>query len=257
MKKHISSGLICIRNNLNIEFSLCKIDYIINEDETYSYVFTPYYDVIDLLGFDTFNGIPGLDLSLRKESYIRDNILPVFISERVPSENREDFYELLQEVDLTYMDPIEYLCRTKLVYSGDHLYVKPFNERKSIILENYVKKSNSTGIMKIILDNIASGNIVKLKDGTIINNQSVFSTLSFIYGKSYFNMMSKIKEGICNAKTKGKYKGRKPSYVDFYSFLEQNELFEKHQINAKDAAKNIGISIDKFYRLRKSKKQIN
>lgn len=57
-----------------------------------------------------FQGIPSLNLDLKKEVYVRENILPTFILERVPSKNREDLYDLLKSVNLTYIDPIEYLC---------------------------------------------------------------------------------------------------------------------------------------------------
>lgn len=73
-----------------------------------------------------FQGIPGLNLDLKKEVYIRENILPTFISERVPSKNREDLYDLLKSVNLTYMDSIEYLCRTKYKYSGDNFFMTYF-----------------------------------------------------------------------------------------------------------------------------------
>ena len=30
--------------------------------DTFKYIFTPYYDVIDLLNSDIFQGLPGLEL---------------------------------------------------------------------------------------------------------------------------------------------------------------------------------------------------
>lgn len=43
---------------------------------------------MNLLDVDIFQGIPGIDLDLKKEKYIRDNVIPSFISERFPSQNR-------------------------------------------------------------------------------------------------------------------------------------------------------------------------
>ena len=66
------------------------------EDETYEYRFYPNYEIIGLLNDDIFQGIPGLNLDLRKEVYIRNNMTPVFISERTPGPNRENLYEMLE-----------------------------------------------------------------------------------------------------------------------------------------------------------------
>ena len=41
MNKLISTGMICLKNDLNIEFYVCKITYILNEDESFKYIFEP------------------------------------------------------------------------------------------------------------------------------------------------------------------------------------------------------------------------
>lgn len=251
MNSFVNSGLICIKNQFNIEFTVCKLEYILNEDESFKYIFTPYYDVIDLLDSKVFDGIPGLDLSLRKETYIRENKVPVFISERVPSENRENFQELLAEVNMSYMEPIEYLYKTKKAYSGDNLYMIPFENRKNVYLEDIVKKSNSFGIINLILENIAHGNSVYI-NGNLINGKNVYETLLFIYDKSYRKQMDNQNEGIKKAKERGAYKGRKPIQINELSFLEQLEKVEKGLITPKEASNNLGISIDKYYRFKKT-----
>lgn len=65
-----TSELICIKDNLNIEYVLCKLDYIFNDDDTFKYIFTPYYDVIDLLNSDIFQGLPGLELDFKKKNIL-------------------------------------------------------------------------------------------------------------------------------------------------------------------------------------------
>ena len=50
--------------------------------------------------------------------------MPVFISEREPMKNRENLYELLEECDMDYWDPLEQLIRTDSHYFGDRLYVQ-------------------------------------------------------------------------------------------------------------------------------------
>ena len=65
-----------------------------------------------------------MDLDLKKELYIRENITPVFISERAPGKNREDLWELLKQCDMQYLNQLEWLIRTDTRYSGDKLFVQ-------------------------------------------------------------------------------------------------------------------------------------
>lgn len=251
MNSITSNGLICIRNKLNIEFVVCKIEYILYEDESFKYIFLPYYDVIDLIDTNIFQGIPGIDLDLKKEKYIRDNVIPTFISERVPSENRENFYELLQTCGLNYMNPIEYLIRSKNKYSGDYLYLKPFSERKEIVIENVIGKSNTLGIIKKILNHIAHGNKVIINKNLVVNDNNLFRTLMYIYSKGYAETKEKQEVGILAAKKIGRYKGRKPVQVDQLVFLEQIDMLNKGIITLSDALNNLNISKATFYRLKK------
>lgn len=115
-----------------------------------------------------------------KKEYIRENIQPVFISERVPSNTREDYYDILASLKMDYMNPIEYLIKTKESYSGDNLYVISYTERETVNLNNIIEKCNSLGIIKIILNNLAKGNKLILNN-TEINNSKTFEVLKFIY----------------------------------------------------------------------------
>jgi len=252
MKSIQSNGLICVKNKFNIEFTICKIEYILNIDQTFKYIFTPYYDVINLVDEFTFRGIPGIELDLKKDVYIRDNIVPTFISERVPSLNREDFDEELQALNLEYMDPIEYLIRSNKKYSGDNLYVKPYKERKIIEIKNEESKNNSLGIIKIILHNLAQGNKLYINNSLINNDYSTFNMLLYIYEKGYNEINAKKQIGINNAKKNNIYKGRKPLNIDKVLFLEQIELIDKKIITINEALKNLNISKATFYRLKKN-----
>lgn len=133
MKTYYSRGLIVVKDKFNITYLLSKIEYFYNEDETFKYVFTPSYSTISLLKSDIFQGLPGLNLDIKKEKYERINRVPVFISERVPNKNREDYYELLKEVNMEYMDPIEYLIRVKGQYFGDSYFVIAYKDKEKII----------------------------------------------------------------------------------------------------------------------------
>ena len=80
MREIKTSAIIALKDKCNVLYKISRIDYIQYENEEYEYIFTPYYNVIDFLPVSLFQGIPGLDLSLRRERYIRKNMVPCFIS---------------------------------------------------------------------------------------------------------------------------------------------------------------------------------
>ncbi len=250
MRSYSNVGLICVKDKLNIEYVLCKLEYTLYKDERFKYVFTPYYDVIDLLDTDIFQGIPGLNLDLKRKEYIRENILPTFISERVPNKNRVDYYELLDEVGLDFMNPIEYLIRTDYKYSGDDMYMIRYQNREPIDIESIVGRNNSFGITKLILDNISHGNTVVLNN-EIINNKEVYNTLLFLYKKSFNEIKEKQRIGIEEAKINGNYVGRKPIKVDEEYLMEECNLYNNGKITLKEALENLQMSKATFYRKKK------
>ena len=186
MKTYYSRGLIVVKDKFNITYLLSKIEYFYNEDETFKYVFTPSYSTISLLKPDIFQGLPGLNLDIKKEKYERINRVPVFISERVPNKNREDYYELLKEVNMEYMDPVEYLIRVKGQYFGDPYFVITYKYKEKIDLDNLKGKYTNTELIKIILDNIAIGNDIIFND-TLINDDNrklIYDILIKLYKRS-------------------------------------------------------------------------
>ena len=70
MRSNLTKGIICIKDNYNIEYQVSIIEYEEFEDETYEYRFYPNYEIIGLLNDDIFQGIPGLNLDLRKKKLI-------------------------------------------------------------------------------------------------------------------------------------------------------------------------------------------
>ena len=160
MNKYVNSAYITLDNNNGIPMYVCKIVYTLFDNDEFMYEFYPNYRVIDLLDADLFQGIPGLNLDLRKEVYTRKNIVPVFISERVPQNNRDDLYDLLKEVNMDYMEPITYLLRTNLQYFGDNFYL----EKEDDILNDKHYESvsdlgiNFNNILYKILKEIGKGN---------------------------------------------------------------------------------------------------
>lgn len=146
------------------------------------------------------------------------------------------------------------MIKDKRKYSGDNFYVINYEESKTISLSDIENKANSLGIIKLIFDQIAANNRVVLDDGTEISNSSVFKTLHHIYKKQIQVLKEQQKNGIEKAKQAGKYKGRKPIKVDRLLFLELSERVNRKEITNKEAARRLGISIDKYYRYKKQYK---
>lgn len=150
--ERITEGVICLEQD-DVVYHLCKIEYHYFDDDKEKYVFIPYWNIIDLLPNDIFQGIPGLDMELHKDVYERDGV-PVFISERTPSENREDLWQLLEQCGMTYLNRLEWLIRTTMRYFGDNLYVIRYEESRRIDKVNDLTKFNYSD--KIALNTIFS-----------------------------------------------------------------------------------------------------
>ena len=55
--------------------------------------------------------ISGIDETLRKDEYIR-RFIPSIVEQRTLPDNRDNLYEELERVGLTWNDRFEYMCRT-------------------------------------------------------------------------------------------------------------------------------------------------
>lgn len=101
------------------DVKICQVIYREFDEHTFEYIFYPYYDAIDSLV--NFKGIQGIDLNLRREKYVRKNMLPVFIFEHSPLSGKKSFYKANRIAGMTLL---EYLSNCKLQYFGDNLYIR-------------------------------------------------------------------------------------------------------------------------------------
>jgi len=161
MDSHTTSGIIVWDDKNGAQYRICRLDCTTWDDDSYEYAFTPDYRVIDMLDEREYGGIPGLDLDLRRDVYIRKNMEPVFMTERSPSRNRVDLWDLLESVGLNHYDRLEWLIRTKLRYSGDALHVIRYEEPPSFeFSEGICKDSDET--CRMILKALATGGDVSI-----------------------------------------------------------------------------------------------
>lgn len=253
MKIYESNANICVKGNHNIVYRVAEIQYLEKEDGYTRYTFIPNYSVISLLDSKYFQGIPGLNLDLKRERYIRENMTPVFISERVPMKNRVDYQKLLNDVGLEVMEPIQYLLRTKLQYFGDNFFLLPYKEKETFTIKKKEEKKSSSAFIRELLEKIAAGDDVSI-NGCLIdddNRKTLHGVLMFIYSRSIEAQKLSQKEGIAKAKESGVYKGRKPKKVDILKFEDALAKIERKNLSVKDACLYLGISVDKFYREKK------
>ena len=241
-----------MKDDYKFAYKIAKIEYEEWEDGEYKYRFYPFYNVIDMLPPHLFQGIPGLDLSLRRASYERKNLVPVFISERTPGENREDVWQLLEENGMQVLNRLEWLIRTNKRYSGDRFYVKRF-EKDAV---NYTPRSmydlvpRSDLLIGKLLDIICFGDYLFSEEIEINdhNRKDYYRLLMPMYIEAYERKRKTRLDGIEEAKNKRLYRGRMAIGIDPLLFDKIANAYRHREITAEKAAARLGISIATFYR---------
>lgn len=268
---YVNTGIIktVMRNGEKI--SVAQIEYQEFDEENFQYVISPYWDIVDGLPSSIFQGIPGIDMDLRLKDYYRVNYIPIFITERTPSENREDLWELLESVGLDYYDRFEWLLRTKLRAGNDHLIVERRRcDKMTVVYNNKAKFDLQYGDDLIVesFEDIAD-TLTKFNDrmfSIITNGINIISKdKEFLIDASMRSAMVryliaqknmshnektvKRKIGVDNAKKEGKYRGRKPIEVDDNILRNIAKELDDGIITVQDAMKRMDItSRSTFYR---------
>ena len=253
------------------KISVAQIDYQEFDEENFQYVISPYWEIVDGLPASVFQGIPGIDMDLRLETYYRVNYIPTFIAERTPSENREDLWEILESVGLDYYDRFEWLIRTPMRAANDNLIVE--RRRTKQVIEKY-----TTGILstlqygdKVIVDSmeaiadttagfadeiftvITNGvDIISESGQMLVDITTRSSMIPIIIAQKIIAQREYAKNrrsGIEQAKKQGKYTGRKPIEVDEKVLRQVNQELKAGLISVEEAMKRTKIgSKSTFYR---------
>lgn len=250
MREITTRGDICLKDEYNITYKVAEILYTEREDESFIYKIKPNYSVISLLSVKDFQGIPGIDLSLKKKTYIRENIVPVFISERAPGKNREDLWKLLNDCDMQYLNQLEWLIRTKTQYSGDKLFVQR-PEDKTIEADSVNALGNRSAVIcRKMLDAICYGNTVITPEFKVDdkNRKQYFELLMAIYSTERRFHDSRRNAGIAASAKKGNYKGRGRIRIDKLAAQDIFLDYSAKKIKSAEASKMLGISKSTFLR---------
>ena len=250
MKQVVTEGSICLDGEYDFTYCVANIKYTEYEDESYFYEIIPNYSVIDLLSPEYFQGIPGLNLDLKKKIYIRKNRVPGFIRERTPGENREDLWELLKECDMQYLNQLEWLIRTNTRYSGDKLFVqRPQN--KEIKVESIKMLGNRSAVIcRKVLETICYGDEVISQTLTINdrNRRQYFDLLMALYSTERKYLDSQRSNGIKQSAKKGNYKGRRKIRIDKLAAQEIFLDYQNKKINSAEGAELLAVSKSTFLR---------
>ncbi len=250
MREIVTRGDICLKDDYNLTYKVADINYTEREDESFVYEINPNYSVISLLDTKDFQGIPGLDLDLKKKSYIRENVIPVFISERTPAKNREDLWTLLKECDMQYLNQLEWLIRTHTQYPGDKLFVKR-PEDKTIEIDSISNLGDRSAVIcRKILETICYGNEV-ISPAFIIddrNRKQYYDLFMALYSTERKFLDSQRSIGIAQSAKNGNYKGRTKIKIDKLAAQEIFLDYQSKKINSTEAAGRLGISNSTFLR---------
>ena len=253
MKSVVSKASCYTQDRLGIAYRVCEIVQTIKGDD-FSYAFQPNYDVIDLIPQGVFEGIQGLDLSLRKPVYYREGI-PSFIAERVPPRNRIGLAEILSSLKMDYWDPLTYLLRTPNRYWGDDLYLRPYQEKKIVayspLLSSY---KDSYASIKALIEALARGDEILLDDQNPLTDLEKKVLFQGTY--PLFSKMRKAKEeaqlkAIQKRKDEDSFRGRKPLAINERDFLIIAQKFRQKEISLDEALRISGVSRASFFRLLK------
>lgn len=273
-----SVGIIKAVDKMENCYNIGEVTFERYDDQNYQYIFSPYWNLIEYLPEDLFDGIPGIDMSIKKQHYYRVNMTPSFISKRTPSASREDLWKLLEEVGLDYYDRFEWLLRTDK-YCGDDNFIVERKRSKSVIFEDVdVKTLNEVQPGdKIILDRMCdiapnrsrlsesifrllqSGAMIHIKEDDFTFSVETFKSPLYILERmmAYESSYSRVRqeEGIRRAREEGRYKGRSPIKVDSLLFANVVMEFEKGILSEKQALERVGVSRSTFYRRLKEWKE--
>ena len=259
MRKLTTMGLICLEDDYKFIYKIAKIEYEEWEDGEFNYIFRPFYNVIDMLPDHLFQGIPGLDLSLKRAVYERKNIVPTFIAERTPSEHREDLWALMEESGMQALNRLEWLIKTDKRYSGDRFFVMPFDGEDAVSYKersmyDLVRRSDS--LNKKLLEIICFGDYL-YADDIIIDDKSrlyYYRLLMPMYIREFERKKRLRMRGIEKAKEQNVYKGRGQIKIDPLLFDRVANDYLHGKISADKASLILKISKATFFRRLKERK---
>lgn len=265
-------GIIKVYDRYNRNYSVGEVIFEKFDDQNFQYIIKPYWKFIDQIPQGLFNGIPGINMDLRKEAYYRVNMTPTFISMRTPSESRENVKELMKSVGLDYYDRFEWLLRSEMKCGDDNLLVvrkpadnlrinslKQVNNRYlhpgDVVEIEYLSdiESSNAKLIEDLFSLLHSGVQIYIRSENRYIDDNERRTMLYLLRNMLEcidrNNRNRRIEGIELAKQNGKYVGRKPIKVDEELLKQIAIAFLNNHISEQEAMVELGIiSRSTFYR---------
>ena len=265
-------GIIKVYDRYNRNYSVGEIIFERFDDQNFQYIIKPYWKFINQLPRGLFQGIPGINMDLRKEAYYRVNMTPTFISMRTPSESRENVKELMRAVGLDYYDRFEWLLRSEMKCGDDNLLVirKPIDNLRSKSLEMFENRylhpgdvieieklsdmqSTNAKLIEDLFSLLHSGVQIYIRSENRYIDDNERTTMLYLLKNMLEcvdrNNKNRRIEGIEVAKQNGKYTGRKPIEVDEQLLKQIANAFLNNHMSEQEAMSKLGInSRSTFYR---------
>ncbi len=245
-KLYSLSGEICFQYTKNTLFKVASITYELYEDESYQYIFEPYYDVINGLEHVDWGGIPGIDLSKRLTQYYRVCMIPVFISERTPSPNRVNLIQELQEANITYLNRLAWLINTDTVYTGDSLVVQKTGFNNFFGISSQSAQWHALSVLQLLGMRLPIG--IDGKAFADSDRSTLIKTFLIEYEFLSAKRKKNQREGQLQAKATDSYTGRKPLSVPLPLLAEVKKKLSCGQITVTQATQLTNLSRTTLYR---------
>ena len=242
------------------------------DDQNYQYIIKPYWECIDSLPKGLFQGIPGINMDLRRQVYFRVNMTPSFISMRTPSESREDVRHLMESVGLDYYDRFEWLLRSEMKCGDDNLLVvrKPAQPQKIRGFENINDyrltpddilsidslsdfESTNASMVRNMYQLLQTGVNIYIESENRYLQDNERKAMLYLLRNILVIMDRNIKTNRENGREQAKalkhYRGRKPIKVDYHQLKQILYEFENNLISEQEAMHRLSInSRSTFYR---------
>lgn len=101
-------------------YCIASLTEVRNDADEFSWIIKPNYEQLEACGFYF---IPGIDLDIHLEEYVRTNVIPSVVSRRTYPDNRDMLIPVLKYMGLRWNDRFEFMCLSMGWCGNDNDYI--------------------------------------------------------------------------------------------------------------------------------------